>query len=207
MSAGIERPILFSGPMVRAIVDGRKTQTRRAVKPQDTVVTDDDGVVIHLHGERCPGFCDFACSPPKCPFGVVGDRLWVRESLRLDEAGWLYAADDEPVSSASEEASEWMATLPAKRVHCPSIHMPRWACRITLGVIAVRVERLQEIGEADCRSEGVDADDIGKCGVPCYSARQNFERLWDSINAKRDYPWSSNPWVWVLEFKRVWGAP
>jgi len=168
-----ERPILFSGPMVRAILDGRKTQTRRVVKPQPSEVdgqlrTEGAAMIAAIFG-RLPTKEDEDAMKPVCPFGVPGDRLWVRETLRWsynegqcthgiqhppEPADLLYDANDEYVEVGTEE--QW-AALPARWERIPSIHMPRWASRITLEVVSVRVERLQEISEKDAVAEGFDA--------------------------------------------------
>ena len=138
---GKERPILCSAPDVMAILDGRKTQTRRIMKPQPNRTWPDE-VTPHwsVGGNRTlPG----ASNPLRCPYGVPGDRLWVREAWRLPDGapkGWVdYRADD------TRDGFKWK----------PSIHMPRWASRITLEVTDVRVERLQDISEADAMAEGV----------------------------------------------------
>lgn len=213
-----EKPILFSGEMVRAILSGAKTQTRRVVKPQPHAGVRETVVVV---GNVLSGFEDGHGRQLRCPFGQPGDRLWVRETF-LHELQNYEIADTGDYDSffvhngkieygadgAKERhlypnriGSPWMA----KR---PSIHMPRWASRITLEVTDVRVERLQDISEDDARAEGVEpikrwthygegATDGGRLYW-----RQPFCELWDSINAKRA-PWASNPWVWCIEFKRV----
>ena len=171
-----ERPILFSGEMVRAILDGRKTQTRRVVKPQP------------------PPLGGFV----KNPYGQPGDRLWVRETWALDDK-YYYRAD----GAVGDRCGKWK----------PSIHMPRAASRITLEITGVRVERLQEITISDIYAEGAITDewlewrdDVSGVGMPAGSRIENerdvWEKLWDSINGKT-YPWKSNPWVWVIEFKRI----
>ena len=220
-----ERPILFSGPMVRAILDGHKTQTRRVVKVGDTIEERDDGT-------RWPYFTTWTHgddgSPwASCPYGEPGDRLWVRETWRYadwteDGQPWIrYAADDarrlcERVSSewAARVADIWAELSSAENVSVdgraadrkwrPSIFLPRWASRITLAVTAVRVERLQEISEADAIAEGVLRTGGRAQLQPNHfrPARELFSELWDSINEDRA-PWASNPWVWVVEFKRV----
>ena len=201
-----ERPILFSSEMVRAIIDGRKTQTRRVVKPQP------------------------AAGLP-CPYGAPGDRLWVRETFAS------FRAEGQPVTPRDaryvvlRDGAQVYAdgkTYPPLAAYAagafdaikwrPSIHMPRWASRITLEVVSVRVERVQSITEEDARAEGVDwaaphpygerwDDDREDPREVGYStggsfARDNFRRLWDSINGKRA-SWASNPWVWAVEFRRV----
>lgn len=197
-----ERPILFSGPMVRAILDGKKTQTRRIVKGKGTwSVEDADPCRL-----KWPGFenedgdwCDMPC-----PYGSVGDRLWVRETLRqkpnsdysnsphTSRTDWVYAADDKPIKANWVEMAGWSVHRSK-----PSIHMPRWASRITLEITGVRVERLNEISEEDARAEGVQK------GMACddYTHVGHFRSLWESINGKDS--WSANPWVWVIEFQKV----
>lgn len=220
-----ERPILFSGPMVRAILDGRKSVTRRVAKlPHDHVLYsnpdfDASGAdaawqfMGYRDGER-----EVDSVRLRCPYGKPGDRLWVRESLEQEYTtadadtpnGCLatYRADSQVVYRNGRPAMyEW------QRPTLPSIHMPRWASRITLEVTEVRVERLQDISQDDAEMEGIDTIDsmtcsgdvtqfytVGDICEPC--PRQAFAELWDSINAKT-YPWESNPWVWAIEFARV----
>lgn len=189
-----ERPILFSGPMVRAILDGHKTQTRRVVKVGDTIEERDDGT-------RWPYFTTWTHgddgSPwASCPYGEPGDRLWVRESFvyRSKHDRYYYKADHEAPFTAPYAHGGWK----------PSIHMPRAASRLTLDVTAIRVERLQEISEADAIAEGVLRTGGRAQLQPNHfrPARELFSELWDSINEDRA-PWASNPWVWVVEFSRV----
>ena len=171
-----ERPILFSGPMVRALLEGRKTQTRRVMKPQPK------GMARLDTGGSWPlaSGSEFM----RCPYGVPGDRLWVRESWRKADSmteSVFYRADE-----------EWNAGAGWK----PSIHMPRWASRLTLEVTGVKVERVQEISERDAVAEGMPPS------VPDQAtAVEIFEELWDSINEARGYGWSVNPWVWALTFR------
>ena len=179
-----ERPILFSGPLVRAILAGRKTQTRRIVKTGPGITAVDD-----LDGERWPGYMD-ECREWKrlpCPYGVPGDRLWVRETFdappgSTNRAEVVYRADYE----RDEHQHTWW----------PSIYMPRWASRITLEITGVRVERVQEISEADAFDEGVSLSAPDE-----QTYRWQFAVLWNAINGKDS--WESNPWVWVIEFRRV----
>jgi hypothetical protein len=168
-----ERPILFSGPMVRALLEGRKTQTRRIVKGHPHVL------------------------PPLnigCPYGVPGDRLWVRETWHPSDSGpELYAADYDSKERAGVEA--WK----------PSIHMPRRASRITLEVTDVRVERLQDITEDEARAEGCDGKSCPVGNLRAWSASQcryQFAWLWDEINGSRA-AWSDNPYVWAITFRRI----
>lgn len=213
-----ERPILFSGQMVRAILEGRKCQTRRIVKPmppcdREKRVERFHPAVTNRRGEEVPGpeifgaYCDCEWGA-RCPFGEPGDRLWVRET-------WCYAhpdyhdeaegrrRGDRPVR---EYPAPWWCHYAAtddvdEPKWKPSIHMPRWASRITLEVTRVRVERLQDISEADARAEGIDPG-TSICDFEATPARDDFARLWDSINGKRA-PWASNPYVWVISFRRV----
>ncbi len=227
------RPMLMSAPMVRAILAGTKTQTRRVVKPQPQRV--DGGVPFGdapawAHAE--PG-----CAVMRCPYGKPGDRLWVRETWgyfdpdcsgyeeEIEDRGkgpglhcapemmqeghplrdfWrrrvAYAATwEEPkFGNGPDKPSRWR----------PSIHMPRWASRITLEVTGVRVERLQDISVADAIAEGIERS--GECNWRDYldhpsndfaNARRSYRSLWEQINGPDS--WESNPWVWVVEFKRL----
>lgn len=203
-----ERPILFSAPMVRAILEGRKTQTRRVVTSKQVPILNGARRVL---GPYSDGGFDFILSDEtgsiyKCPYGQPGDRLWVRETWGEDYtcsdvvgnpqqlapmASVVYRADGH---SMSEAGTGW----------CPCIHMPRYASRIRLEVVSVRVERLQGISDADCEAEGVrpSVDGNGQDWRADETGwRRTFRQLWDSINAKKA-PWDSNPWVWVIEFKQ-----
>lgn len=192
-----ERPILFSGEMVRAILDGRKTQTRRIVKPQPPSHVREIRVgmfepVVIRKGMEEPGTPVFGFADEergwKCKYGKPGDRLWVRETwfCITGEPGPIscnYKAD----FGEHRFAGFWK----------PSIHMPRWASRITLEITGVRVERLNDISEEDAIAEGCQCS-----GVPSsLTNRGAYAKLWESINGKGS--WSLNPWVWVVEFKRV----
>ena len=213
-----ERPILFSGPMVRAILDGRKTMTRRVVKLRygaDVVVT--NGQVWKPARVDYAGYVD-------CPYGQVGDRLWVREAFQplfADgvenhwETDWKTGKGYAISYPATDGIHEYLDADDNLSDACkPSIHMPRWASRILLEIVAVRVERLHEISEADAQAEGVERvvagvgwrrycdPDSEEVGVPpCGDARRSFRSLWKFING--DESWNANPWVWVVEFKRV----
>lgn len=195
-----ERPILFSGPMVRAILDGRKTQTRRIAKPQPDLLTTDSRPAWST--ER----------GAMCPYGWPGDRLWVKETIcrvhPYDDDS-VYAADGEPTF-----ADAW----PWKSKTLPAIHCPRGLSRITLEITGVRVERLRDISEKDALAEGVDQSSLwvpgprgtlipqeGKTLTGSHpTARHAFSCLWESING--DGSWARNPWVWVIEFKRLEAA-
>lgn len=162
-----ERPILFNSEMVKAILEGRKTQTRRVVKPQP-----DD-----IPGMKCTGLNKDSLK--QCPHGKPGDRLWVRETFVLTYSGTKY------------KATNYDATVKYK----PSIHMPRWASRITLEITDVRVERLTNISGRDAYFEGMKECEFKEDG-----SIDDFKALWDSIS-KPEHSWAANPWVWVIEFK------
>ena len=205
-----ERPILFSGPMVRAILDGRKTVTRRLVKDAAGAFWDHPGYLPTVVDGRVRWHCvDTGAevgpgSPmPTSPYGVPGDRLWVKETFaeRVDIDGkdpaqrarakhylMFKANGDDPRDP--DNFHTW------GRWRSPR-YMPRWASRLTLDVVSVRVERLQAITEEDASREGVAAALL--IGV---THRQAFADLWDSLNAKRA-PWASDPWVWRIEFRRA----
>jgi hypothetical protein len=200
-----ERPILFSAPMVRAILEGRKTQTRRVVKPQpspssDSVWLGTDGIWRFSH-PTLRGPVSHEADDVRCPYGYPGDRLWVRETIELQTLHGnnfpspVYSSDGAHVMDGNGKASnhEFM-----RRRVTPSIHMPRWASRILLEVVSVRVERLQEISEADAKAEGVDG--IKYFGLDRSNTRA-YSELWESINGPES--WDANPWVWCVEFKRV----
>lgn len=191
-----ERPIIFSAPMVRAILAGNKTQTRRVVnvKRGHRMVTD-EGL--------------WQCEDDRCPYGERGNRLWVRET-------WWKGSEDEDEAPSKDRGSpteykadsgaaapggwDWMRRSdrpPWARWRSP-LHMPRWASRITLEIVDVRVQRVQDITEGDARAEGVDPMLVLPGDVLSHVVA--FGMLWDSINHKRA-SWDSNPWVWALTFK------
>jgi hypothetical protein len=184
-----ERPILFSGTMVRAILDGRKTQTRRVItrvvwaNPTYDAQTFMD--INPVHRANPSGLC---------PYGDPGDTLWVRETFAKRYAD----AQRDPADGIIYRADGGLAVEPR---WTPAIHMPRWASRLTLRITAVRVQRVQDITAEDAHAEGI-------LRGPTFGDRDIFDRalfakLWDSINAKRGYSWDSNPWVWALTFERV----
>ena len=237
-----DRPILFSGAMVRAILDGRKTQTRRVVKhggatPPDWATFAEElsqlkydlsawvpSGIFMWSEEQTPGqplkpLRRWPCEGDEsdlpgpyaihCPYGKPGDRLWVRETTRSrampnlltgDPTNALcgeYSVDSEPVLNPDGFDLAWWYS----RRTCPAIHMPRWACRLELEVTGVRVERLNNCSEDDAEAEGIaflrEVPDVDET----LTARQLYECLWDSINGAG--AWAANPWVWVVEFKRV----
>lgn len=206
------RPIIFSTDMVRAILAGTKTQTRRAVKVQPPENT--SGCVQVWEGENHWDFWGFNGSQikrVKCPYGVVGDQLWVRETYakvtnRQGNQVFVYKADQSDEFIADYDGG-WDS----------SMFMPRAASRILLEITAIRVERVQDISEADAIAEG---SYLNRCPCPqmqakprsaidamfkqthCHIHGMEYSRLWELINGKK-HPWSESPWVWVVEFKRV----
>ncbi|GAB4422275.1 MAG: hypothetical protein OHK0011_01010 [Turneriella sp.] len=199
-----ERPILFSGPMVRAILEGRKTQTRRVIKPQPWEEYSAESIkcehytscIVDRYGDIDAGPEIFGAYSTdgqwgvQCPYGQPGDRLWVREAFYIKEnaqtkAVWYRA------ESHCEFKPKWR----------PSIHMPRWASRITLEITGVRVERLQEISTEDVYAEGMPKrqEIRSDAGVHRASTSAWYRHLWEEINGEES--WAANPWVWVIEFK------
>lgn len=204
-----ERPILFSAPMVRALLAGTKTQTRRVAKHP---LLQTLSCILHCGGGWWGD--DEGEVQVRCPYGEPGDRLWVRETFQsfTDDGQIIYRAD--PASFDAMNELKLDGCIEAR--WRPAIQMPRWASRILLEVTAVRVERLQDISEADAIAEGtysyaarlaenpaVTAANIkaliGKYGEG--KVRCLYAALWESING--DGSWNTNPWVWVIEFKRV----
>lgn len=213
-----ERPILFSAPMVCALLAGTKTQTRRVCKQQpysngyhwdghDILCHNDylppSAMLMDLGGRNLGSTSNLEGWESECPYGQPGDRLWVRETFsdvygaggdedrRKREA--MYRADGE--TDPYVIGYRWT----------PSIHMPRWASRILLEIVSVRVEQLHECSEVDARAEGVTISDDHKRG---YCAGESlpptiraYRDLWESINGAGS--WAANPWVWVIEFKRA----
>ena len=251
-----ERPILFSGAMVRAILDGNKTQTRRVVTPMPPANTDrfwwHGGIDNHWYGMDDKTGCT-STKYMNCPYGELGDRLWVREAWRI--GGWRddgmrvaidYAASPElaetPWINLCGEAYSKLISNQVNRLmdhgvmpqdgnfnwrhgECPlpfrpSIHMPRWASRITLEVTGIRVQRLQDITEDDAAAEGVEHSGVKYDISPWKNyalkgwephamnhscALASFVSLWDSIYKRRGMGWEVNPWVWAVAFKRLPG--
>lgn len=195
-----KKPILFSGEMVNAILDGRKVMTRRAVKPQPPegfrlwgrCIDDHASWTDHpLQGEKGDIF------RATCPYGKPGDTLWVRETFMIER---FPSAPDKPLVHYRADNTAAGSAWTAARMWKPSIFMPRWASRITLRITDVRVERLQEISAADMRAEGIDCLYENDGSISEHFTRQSWVDLWDSINAKRGYGWDANPWVWVVSF-------
>lgn len=213
-----ERPIIMGAESVRAILEGRKTQTRRVVKADISNCFDleHDGTLQLMEIEDGNGdlISIFEC----CPYGKVGDRLWVRETF-VDEGSFfgtlnirtvkdpegieseiIYRADDNDFVWTKDDGT---IDFDKKKRRCAShwkspIFMPRWASRITLEITDIRVERVQDITENDARAEGMTSP-LRYIGA----LRDAYIKTWNSLNAKRGYPWESNPWVWVVSFKVV----
>ncbi len=222
-----ERPILFSGPMVRAILDGTKTQTRRVMKlPVDFIggtgddlsdpswwgFRDEDGQWWTLREQSGGG-----SRAIHCPYGQPGDRLWVREAYAVEPDGRVvYRADRGarhfdllPPPSPTGDLY-WLSSDYEPACWRPSIHMPRWASRITLELTDIRVERVQEITREDAIAEGVFECEEEKDAAARRALTEGrrevgpldyFRELWNHINAARGYGWDANPWVWVLSFR------
>ena len=198
-----ESPILFSAPMVRALLAGTKTQTRRIFKP-DRMTWDANGryTTYAMRGGELSTTGSGPFKPSSwlhyCPYGQPGDRLWVRETFGHFERNENFAPGCEVFYRADGES---LALEPWR----PSIHMPRWASRITLEVTGVRVERLQDISADDARAEGCQdkpVDGAEQASIDLL-AKLWYHDLWEQINGLDS--WAANPWVWVVEFKRVKG--
>lgn len=210
MGGGVvkERPILFSGPMVRAILEGRKTQTRRIVKPQPPsdlpyaygAPDHEEWFFSNLTQDEHRKCYAGKMALAKHRYGVPGDRLWVKEAIRRDDGfdSSSYIADGAPTV-----ADAW----PWKNKALPSIHCPRGLSRIDLDVTGVRVERLHDISGDDAIAEGIEQheDDsaiyFGPFNAGHADPREAFRWLWESINGIES--WKANPFVWVIEFKRL----
>ena len=249
-----ERPIIFSGEMVKAILDGKKTMTRRAVKTQPR------DECTEIATSACFGHVEYRSTSEdrqtqsilakiKCPYGKIGDRLWVREAYTV--TGWncddgsvyiKYLADgheqyfdnetdemecaiDSLVASVCKELDKRKVPMLNDEAYDCSLDenkprnrspmfMPRFASRLLLEITDIRVERLNDISEADCEKEGFRFYPLSRiCFKPCSTKHPSghgsnnyksiFGEYWDTLNAKKGYQWSSNPWVWVVEFKVV----
>jgi hypothetical protein len=191
-----ERPILFKGEMIRAILEGRKTMTRRVIKPQPKLIEPSGRwyweKALDVHGsplvDASRRWWEYYGTSP---LGSCGDRLWVKEAWATQHnLDWIRPGDIEPEKArvhflATEDMGGLMKRSP--------LFMPRWVSRITLEIMGVRVERVQDITEGDAKAEGIT---IGL-------AKWGFHELWDSINAKRGFGWESNCWVWVISFRRL----
>jgi len=214
-----ERPIIFGAEMIRAILEGRKTQTRRPVKPQPAPHCPAfGGCLVLMEGGNwsweCPE-CGYV-GEWRCPYGLPGDRLWAKETFTLTQYNKpVYRSD-----GCDKEGYRWV--LPGDPNHeilwKSPIFMPRWASRITLEIKNIRVERIQEISPEDIRAEGVNSHVRPEADYYERAQREAFSRLWNSIYTKMKhqesdmgkfsadntmYLWNQNPWVWVIKFKKL----
>ncbi len=211
-----ERPILFSGPMVKALLSGEKTQTRRVVHLQlspkaHSPFLGADGIWRWMTGR-----VSYKGDEIRCPYGAPGDRLWVRETWEF-RPSWgarvtvIFGAGGE--EKECEPPPDWNPTVWNRRQRWrPSIHMPRWASRVSLEVTEVRVQRVHEITEADAKAEGIadnhaewshEARELG-IAPGLQTRREAFAITWNKLNGKREgCDWKSDPWVWALTFRRV----
>lgn len=196
-----ERPILFSAEMIRAILEGRKTMTRCVVK-QDKLLERQLATGIITSG------VDYSKLLRFCPYGQPGDRLWVRETWAFakrvepdydvvfcDWRGLDWYPKDGSIEPGFAIKYEETPYLNFEGKWRPAIYMPRWASRITLEIVSIKIETLQDISEVDTQKEGVSFP----------GSKEMFAKLWDSINAKRGFGWETNPFCWAIEFKKVEG--
>ena len=206
-----ERPILFSAPMVRAILAGTKTQTRRLIKPQPLVR--DNGGMVNLCRNEWAVLDGCLAGLWKCPYGEIGDKLWVRETFSYD------VSEMPPIDVSGnpicKEVVVYMATDDdGSYFWRPSIHMRRDESRIDLEVINVRIEKLKDISEEDCYAEGIsrswedwplqgheEALITPSASLSVPHPKWAYECLWSKINGCGS--WDKNPWVWVIEFDRI----
>lgn len=219
-----EKPILFSGPMVKAILEGRKTQTRRVIKPQpdSRPGTECTRLLFKCRDGKTP-LVDTAAEEAAfmCPYGLRGDRLWVRETHGIFSVDGSYVSVGYkarmPEGKTLADTDGGLDVIPVydreqvywaeNHINCekwrPSIFMPRWASRITLEIKDVRVERLQEISETDAIAEGITyhGSPTSQHILDRHFSKQ-FAEGWDKLNGKRA-PWASNPWVWIIAFQRI----
>ena len=208
-----ERPILFSAPMVRALLAGTKTQTRRVVNAR---AWQDAGVAPHAQcidvgGDTVTWYDndgEHSARFPVCPYGQPGDRLWVKETWKADQIWDSFRPLDIPEGEAILYRGDHHATRIIPFVWGrgrPSIFMRRWMSRLTLELTSVRVERLNDISEEDAIAEGIDAEVTprapGDPYLPVRNPSDRYRDLWESLNGAGS--WAANPWVWVLSFRRV----
>lgn len=201
-----ERPIIYNSEMVRAILEGRKTQTRRVIKanilPKKAYIKELNDMILSILKKRCP-------------YGTIGDRLWVRETWQNmpDDIGnnLIYRATEGDIAGYD------LDNTPIKFKWQSPLYMHRWASRITLEITNIRVERVQNINVVDAISEGIklnqeiidfmenSPNEFLGWGIDEYKDDiiGSFTNLWNSINEKRGYGWEKNPWVWVIEFKKI----
>lgn len=192
-----ERPIIFSTPMVQAILNGSKSQSRRVIKTQPIPTEYSDDFVWKQRVRNSAGIL------LECPYGQVGDLLWVRETWCVSSEWDKLPPSKLPVKAREtvihkadgfERTGRWRS----------SRFMPRWASRILLEITEVRVERVQEISREDIRTEGIMLPPSPRYTPGKFSElHQEFAAVWDSLNAKRGYGWSEDPWIWVISFRRI----
>lgn len=209
-----ERPILFNTEMVKAVLEGRKTQTRRVIKMRDGSLAEDEDISTWEDG-GLDKVMDFTINYPywkelKCPYGKPGYRLWVRETYVPN-----YFDINQEYGNNNGYKADWTASAAEvckEPKWKPSIFMPRHASRILLEITDIRVERVQDITESEAIAEGVELlnnspfnqwKSYKEKGRFHLHAWQSFQSLWNSINEKRGFGWDVNPWVWVVEFKRI----
>nr|WP_314705938.1 hypothetical protein [uncultured Comamonas sp.] len=219
-----ETGLMFKAPLVQAILAGQKTQTRRVVTPQPALCTHDawptnwvvEGCEWHCavcgNGNRLNPRAKSGVSGINCPMGQPGDRIYVRETWNPDppcDGTWAYTQwagcregqiEGVPKQFRTPEHCMYAASTDAELVWTPSVHMPKWAARIWLEITGVRVERLQQITEADCIAEGAPGGHGSIPGYP-YSATplEHFRHIWKSTGGD----WDADPWVWVIDFKTI----
>lgn len=209
-----ERGMIFNADMVRAVLNGSKTQTRRIIKNQrvgdswSVQPAQNPRTNRHTHDWWLPTGTQPYSALPACPFGAIGDRLWVRETFSIVPRT-AYAASEGVQQVICPDDNHEAAIFRAGWEHStggirwrPSIHMPRWASRITLEITGVRVERLTALSDDDARNEGCPAQ-LPHNPEDEHQARTWFRGLWSEIYGEES--WQANPWVWVIEFKRVEG--
>lgn len=183
-----ETALPLKAATAKAVHSGHKTQFRCAMAPQPPA--DREAILLRFPNQK------------GSPWGEIGDLLWVREPLRYAGRDLVYAADDTPVDSKCIPKQ-----VRITRIYTPSLLMPRWAHRLTLEIVDVRVERVQQISCADVLAEGspvpLREHSNPELGVQCVSAKEWFSEEWDRLNRKYGYTWATNPWVWVIEFKKL----
>jgi len=201
-----ETPIIFSTEMVKAILEKRKTMMRRVIKPNFEATGCKNSDIVHNCNTEYQGAHMFEIWHPdnkitplplmiRCPYGQVGARLWLKETWWCPQRGLpvTYKANLEPYQAD-------------KQIWKSSIFMPRWASRILLEITEIRVERLQKITEEDAWAEGCSPKDTlayRMQAYPSWNGKLRFAELWDTLNAKRGYSWTSNPWVWTISFQEI----
>jgi hypothetical protein len=200
------RPIPFSAPMARAVLADAKTMTRRVAKDADRLPPNLAGYSYNGHAFVSTEGIHLSVYPMRCPYGQPGDQLWVREAWKAHPTFDHLPPRDIPQTHVWYMADDGYK---AESRYRQGMHMPRWASRITLEVTQVRVERLNEISEADAQAEGIDYDPgeggtfhvHGLAGCCSDTAVGSYQKLWDQINGPG--AWALNPWVWAVSFKRL----